>query len=308
MIMILKIIRYFTKHVQLKGMAKMLWLARGPFRRTDRLYPIERDLRMRLDEQQLYQWWYTINYGGYELVLLLQRLLSVGDIVMDVGANIGYISMNAAKLVGDSGRVFSFEPSDSSYRHLCENIDLNGISNIVPRQVAISDRTGTATFNVATDAGLSRLDNLASNDFGLVLAHRTKVEVDTLDNIWSTEAAGSKVKLIKLDIEGHEMSALRGGSSLLKKTCDYVIMEINAGALLQNGVMLGDVVAFMKGLGYEPHWIRSHTADLLRFTRMPTLGNVTGDDVMVNPSGEVLFVKERNLASFRDRCGDLITE
>jgi FkbM family methyltransferase len=263
---------------------------------------------MELDEQQLYQWWYAINYAGYELVLLCTRLLKSGDIVMDVGANIGYISMNAARLVGGSGRVYAFEPSDATYQHLLTNITLNGLSNIIPCQLAISDRVGTASFNVATDAGLSRLDNTAGNDFGMVLAERTTVKVDTLENVWRTAIAGRNVKLIKMDIEGHEMSALRGGAALLKDGCEYVISEINAGALLQNGVRLADMVEFMKGLGYESYWIKGHTADWLRFSRLPTITRITVADTAANPSGEILFVKDRTVYSFREFCRDLLTE
>jgi FkbM family methyltransferase len=226
--------------------------------------------------------------------------------VIDVGANIGYITLNVARLVGPGGRVFAFEPSEHTYRHLCENVALNKAANVTCFQQALSDRTGEAPFIVATDDGLSRLDNRAGNTFGLVMEDRMKVKVDTLDNIWQSQIAGQNVKLLKMDIEGHEIFAMRGGARFLQAGCQYVISEINSGALRQNGVGLGDIVALMGGYGYSSYWIQSHTADWLRSTRMPTLCKVNDVDIKSDKSGDILFFNNRITNVFMEFCGDLI--
>jgi len=263
---------------------------------------------MRLDESQLYQWWYAINYAGYEMVLLNSRLLRQGDLVIDIGANIGYITLTAARQIGPSGEVLAFEPSEQTYEKLCANIALNQAANVRTLKRAISDKSGEATFVVATDDGLSRLENRESNDFGLVMEKRITVKMDTLDNVWHDILSQRPVRLVKLDIEGHEMSALKGGSDFLKNGCQYVISEINTPALRQNGVEVAGLVALMAGFGFESYWIESHTADWLRFTRMPSLVKVQEQDFAENASGEILFVKMCAGEEFQVACGDLISK
>ena len=302
----LSIISYLTRHLQLKGVPRLLWAAHPLLQKPEHIYQVGNGLRMRLDETQLYQWWYAVNYAGYEMALLNRRLLSPGDLVVDVGANIGYITLSAAKEVGPDGHVFAFEPSKRTHEHLLENIALNLATNVTCFPQALSNRTGEATFIVATDDGLSRLENRERNDFGLVMEERVRVKVDTLDNVWREHLGGRSVKLVKLDIEGQEMSALSGGEDFLKTACQYVISEINLPSLQQNGVGLSDLVGLMAGYGYESYWIHAHTADWLRFTRMPSLEKVREADYRKNISGEILFVKNERFREFAGACGDLI--
>jgi len=302
----LSIISSFTRRIQLKGIPRLLWAARSLFQKSNHIYPVGLGAKMLLDETQLYQWWYAINYAGYEILLLNNRLLAPQDLVIDVGANIGYVTIAASRQVGPSGQVVAFEPSPLTYQKLCGNVALNLKSNVVCIQKALSAKITEGTFIVATDDGLSRLENEKLNDFGLVMQERVKVEITTLDNVWTEKLSGRKVKLIKLDIEGHEFAALSGGANLLRSACTYVISEYNAPAMRQNGIGLINFVTLMADYGYEAYWVYSHTADWLRFTRMPSLRKVVDADFSGSESGEILFVKKSAHDDFLKLCGDII--
>ena len=97
---------------------------------------------------------------------------------------------------------------------------------------------------------------------------------------------------------------------MLRQGCDFVICEINDGALGQNVVSADDIVGFMSGQGYIAWWIRSHSADWFRPTRMPTFKRVNETDISEgrDRSGDILFVNTRVTEWFLKQCGDLLDE
>lgn len=125
--------------------------------------------------------------------------------VLDIGANIGYYTLLAARAVGESGRVLAFEPSPESFSLLVRNIEINGLSNVTPVQKAVSDELGRARlFLNRTNKGASRLSKPSGGGF---------VEVDT---ITLDEFLGSdRIDLVKMDIEGWEPAAFAGMKRIL---------------------------------------------------------------------------------------------
>jgi FkbM family methyltransferase len=75
---------------------------------------------------------------------LFKGIVKEGMVVVDIGANIGYYTLIAAKLVGKSGIVYVFEPMPSNYECLCKNIEVNGYTNVVLIQKAVSNKYGIA--------------------------------------------------------------------------------------------------------------------------------------------------------------------
>src|SRR5215471_10782016 len=80
----------------------------------------------------------------------IRNYVTKGDVVYDIGANIGYISLSLAKRVGSKGQVFAFEPIPQNFDRLRKNIEINNINNVQLLKVAASDRTGEAVMR-ATD-------------------------------------------------------------------------------------------------------------------------------------------------------------
>lgn len=146
----------------------------------------------------------------------IQRLVDPGDLVVDVGANVGYMTSLAAVRAGPSGRVMAFEPHPVVFEMLSANVgrwDGAPVAQIEPHQLALSDRAGTAQLNAGhafeANMGLARLDgdSEASSDDVLM-----PVEVKRLDELIGDERIG----LMKIDVEGHEPGVLRGSERLLE--------------------------------------------------------------------------------------------
>ena len=81
--------------------------------------------------------------------------------------------------------------------------------------------------------------------------------------------------MIKIDVEGHELSILKGAINLLKNANPIIILEINPGALIQNELSLSNIFEFLNELNYNSFNINSHSADIIRFTRNPTFEKIT---------------------------------
>jgi FkbM family methyltransferase len=130
--------------------------------------------------------------------------------VIDVGAHVGYITVKLAKWFS-KGKVFSFEPSDLSYRYLLKNIDANNLVNVKTYNYAVGDREA--------EVGLTNDNNLFLNE---VVENGTGVTLIKLDSI-----SLPKIGLIKLDVEGFELRVLSGAANLISKDKPSIIMEIH---------------------------------------------------------------------------------
>jgi FkbM family methyltransferase len=146
----------------------------------------------------------------------IQRLVDPGDLVVDVGANVGYMTSLAAVRAGTDGRVMAFEPHPVVFAMLSDNIarwNESAVAEIQGHQLALSDHEGTAELNAGhafhANMGLSSLDSAAEATAGDVLV---PVEVKRLDEIIGEERVG----LLKVDVEGHEPGVLRGSRRLLE--------------------------------------------------------------------------------------------
>jgi FkbM family methyltransferase len=146
----------------------------------------------------------------------IQRLIDPGDLVVDVGANVGYMTSLAAVRAGTGGRVMAFEPHPVVFELLSANIARwNGaaVAPVEPHQLALSDHAGTAQLNAGhsfhANMGLSSLDASSDATSEDVLM---PVEVKRLDAVIGDERIG----LMKIDVEGHEPGVLRGSRRLLE--------------------------------------------------------------------------------------------
>lgn len=143
----------------------------------------------------------------------LARCLKPGGVFVDVGANIGVMSFDAARLVGPEGRVIAFEPEPRNLALLLRGVQANGFAHVTALGVALSDAarivsmTGNANGSVvAPDAGLGLVQALPGDDVLL---------------------AQPRIDMIKLDIEGHEPAALRGLRRTLQRHRPLVLCEFN---------------------------------------------------------------------------------
>jgi FkbM family methyltransferase len=148
---------------------------------------------------------------------------------VDVGANVGSYSLKIANDYKNKGvKVIAIEAHPGNYKALCRNIELNGFNNIKAINKAVSDRKGVITIyershdgnRVGTDLYSVHNTFLAEHNF--ILPNSLEVESDTLDNI----LANNEVNVMKIDIEGAEVLALKGATNTLKRL-RKIIVEIH---------------------------------------------------------------------------------
>ena len=187
-------------------------------------------------------------YYEPELTFALWSLLSPGDTFVDVGANEGYFSVIASKLVGTDGKVLAIEPQTRLRSVLETNFELNDVTNVRVFDVAISDRQGTATLHLApdTNTGSSGLRQ------GTVYKNlETPVETLTLSELL-TKAAVERVDLMKMDIEGFEFEAVLGSPELFREhRIRWFALELHPSMMAARGRRPEDIVSFLKGCGYQ---------------------------------------------------------
>ncbi len=164
-------------------------------------------------------------FGTFEpaTVNVLKRLVKSGDTALDIGANVGYISLVLAKCVGNSGKVFSFEPDSKNFALLKRNLELNADCNITPISMAVSDshqpiRLYHAKFDFNSGAHSMLPSEKHSNEF-------VEIEATTIDDIVKSHEI-KKVDVIKIDIEGAEMSAFNGMSETLRQNRPFIVCEL----------------------------------------------------------------------------------
>jgi len=151
--------------------------------------------------------------------LLNSRLLQEGDVVLDIGANIGYYALIESRLVGASGKVYAVEPVSTNIRFLVANKKRNRCDNIEVFRLAIGDKNGKSTIYVSDHSNLS---SMVRNPRTNVIKEET-VEVVTVDSFLEGRRSP---KLIRMDVEGYEYNIIRGMKKTLKKPV-YLLIEVH---------------------------------------------------------------------------------
>src|SRR6184192_1591404 len=137
---------------------------------------------------------------------LLRKILFQGAVVVDVGANIGIYSRFLSRCVGPTGLVHSFEPSPDNFRRLCAAT--RDLSNVRLTQAAVGERSGECKLYVSDKLNVDHRAYKADGDSRRAIP----TEMVTLNDYFKP---GQRVDLIKIDIQGYELHALRGANRVL---------------------------------------------------------------------------------------------
>lgn len=180
-------------------------------------------MRMQLDLQSEKDYW----LGTYEedLQSAARRIIQTGMVVYDVGANIGYISLMAAKLCGQAGRVFAFEALPKNAERLASNVGLNGLCDRVTLvQAAVTGQTGEIAFLTHASGAMGKVSGSAGREeqYGETL----RVAAIALDD-YVFQSGHPAPQVVKMDIEGGEGLALRGMSRLLRENRPTLLIELH---------------------------------------------------------------------------------
>jgi FkbM family methyltransferase len=152
-------------------------------------------------------------------------------------------------LIGAGNRVFSFEPQARVVKQLRRNIEFNALSNVEVFPFALSDTTGTVTFNVPPDGDEAFGSMQANGRF--TVAETVEVETRRLDDVLH-DLGNPKIGLIKLDSEGAELLILRGAAKLLSSPeKPDLIFEANETNCKPFGYCVFDTLQYVHSFGYQ---------------------------------------------------------
>ncbi len=170
----------------------------------------------------------TFYYYGYceaNLTNFLLRFLKGGDVVLDVGAHVGFYSILASELVGEKGEVHSFEPTPWTFGLIKQNT--KKLSNVILNNNAVSNKKESISFK---DYGVGYGAYNTAHKDGSTLKKKAKVvHVDTVVLDDYCKEKNIKPDFIKLDAEGYEYSILQGMNYLFKEIRPLVTLEVAGG-------------------------------------------------------------------------------
>lgn len=174
--------------------------------------------------------------------LFFERFLQEGDMVVDAGANIGLLTLRAAKIVGEKGNVISIEPHPETFQWLEKNIFLNSFSNIQLYNVAVGHKEQIVSF---TNFKIKDVNKISETEGTIRLPMKI---LDTL----CTQI--SHCNLLKIDVEGFELPALFGAEELLKRT-DVLMFESSPRNFALQNYTLQDIFRYLNLQGFSVYKI-----------------------------------------------------
>jgi FkbM family methyltransferase len=197
--------------------------------------------------------------GRYEPdeIAFVRSVVREGDTVIDVGAHIGFFTMQMAAIVGPRGRVFAFEPLPANRELLERSILENRFGDrVVSEPAAVGATTGTATLTFAVET-LNSGGAYVLRSGAAVLPGNVRREVPLLaldDRVFSRP-----VRFIKMDVEGAEPQVVAGARRLLTEDRPVILSELHPAQLARaSAVSAAQFLAQMEALGYRAQTINGH--------------------------------------------------
>ena len=188
-----------------------------------------------------------LNFFDYEKAEsdMMDKLVGDGDTFFDIGANIGWYSINIAAS-RRATKVYCFEPIPKTYQSLTTNLELNSVSNVTAYNFGFSVKAGEFPFYYYSEGS----GNASSvNVTGRADVECVKCKVRTLDDF--TNETGIHVDFIKCDVEGAELLAFQGGIETIKRDKPIVFSEILRKWSTKFNYNPNDIFAFFKAQGYQ---------------------------------------------------------
>jgi FkbM family methyltransferase len=240
--------------------------------------------------------YFTGHYYQRDVEELLGHLLKRGDQFIDIGANIGMISLVCAHLVGPTGRGLAFEPNPAVFRRLKGHIEENGLSHVEPINAALGDAEGTAElYFPGSHSGIGTLVT-GRGDNG----DHVTVTVKRGDQFGS-RLDPNRPTLIKIDVEGYEYQVLQGMDELLARPETAVVLEVTDSMLRGAGASARMLYDRLEGFGYSGYSfrrVRGRWNAKLEFRKT--------DGPLDVPQYDAVFLRE-NSDLFRNRLRPIVT-
>jgi len=237
---------------RLRTQARLLGL---PRRRSWRVVDGKFEMALTRDDQ-MDRRFYLGTYDG-NLVSATAEFVRPGDTCIDIGADVGYVTLHLACRVGERGVVYAFEPDPRARAILADNCARNKMGNVHIVPYALGAEDGTATLHLSSQLGWSSMfpNELAS---GTVVSE-TKVPVRSLDGLVAANEVRltpDRLSFVKVDCEGAEPLVLAGMRGLLRRANATLWVEINKASLEAASASPETVIELLTGIGYSVFWPR----------------------------------------------------
>ena len=177
---------------------------------------------------------------------VLARIVKPGDIVLDLGSNYGYHTIDLAKIVGDTGKIYAFEANPLTYTLLQNNLDLNRIKNVVTFNYAAYSANSTVSFKSlykTDDDNLGHSHIVTSAGAGTISIPAVRLD-DVLNDV-------SQINVIKMDIEGAELPAVYGAKRLITNSPNLTIVAEWYPEMLSKHGDIQEFINFFRKQGYK---------------------------------------------------------
>jgi len=207
---------------------------------------VKNGIRLELDLSDYLQHYLYFNYSDKSLDKLCS-LAKPGMIILDIGANIGYLALRLAKKVGNEGRIYSFEPDADNYKKAVHNInELNPwCNNIYIENMGLGDKKGQYKLFIMDELnnGMHQVhDYVPDKPYSII-------NIEVLDE-YVSEKQMPAPGLIKIDTEGYEMNILKGAVKTIVKYKPVLFIELDDNNLRGQNSSAKEIVTFLKAMGY----------------------------------------------------------
>lgn len=177
----------------------------------------------------------------YPIHPILERIIKKNNVVVDVGSNIGVLTLYFASLVGSKGKVYSFEPESDAFSILSKNVTENNMKNIIVENKAVSNKTGKVLFRKDESPTAGRIVN--DNSDG------TSIDSISLDDYFLHH--DGEIDFVKIDTEGYDWSVFQGMKSLIEKNKNLKIMsEFHTRLLNESGKNPREFLKIIQDFGF----------------------------------------------------------
>jgi FkbM family methyltransferase len=192
----------------------------------------------------------TIFMGCYEPLntSLFKRILGSRGTMVDVGANIGYFTLLAAHLVGMDGKVIAIEAHPSNFEILLSAIKRNGLEQVVPLNIGLSDEDGSGQVIMANQSEFANRTASMVPQAGLSGPTVSVRRFDDCISDWKIET----IDLLKVDVDGFETKVIRGATESLRSgRIKNLIIELNEDWLYASGSSAAELTSLLTEAGFR---------------------------------------------------------
>jgi len=179
-------------------------------------------------------------------------------VVLDIGAHIGYYTLQTAARVGSRGQVHAFEPVGYTFARLKKNVLLNNFTNVFVNRYIVHDNCGKKKIFISDEknTGQSSVIKPVEN-----ITRRVEIAKCITIDEYINQRELSKIDVVKIDVEGNELSVLKGMRNLLESQNHLnIIVEIHKGQLLSQGIDPKEVYNFLQKFGFSAKQVTSNEA------------------------------------------------